>query len=62
MNTDKQFYAIQAAAILRIGQMAEHDRKPAKIQAIKKLNMLYSAVLINLKEYRQLLNLVFSIQ
>lgn len=60
MNTNQQFFRLQAAAIKRIGQMAVHDRKPAKIQAIKKINRLYSAVLISVNEYRQLLNLIFA--
>lgn len=60
MTTDQQFFRLQAEAIKRIGQMAASDRKPAKIQAIKKINRLYSAVLISVTEYRQLLNLIFA--
>lgn len=60
MTTDEQFFRLQAEAIKQIGQMAIHDRKAAKIQAIKKINRLYSAVLISVNEYRQLLNLIFA--
>lgn len=59
MNTNQEFFRLQAEAIKGIGQMAVYDRKPAKIQAIKKINRLYSAVLISVTEYRQLLNLIF---
>lgn len=60
MDTDQEFFRLQAEAIERIGKMSIHDRKPAKIQAIKKINRLYSAVLINVTEYSNLLNLIFA--
>lgn len=60
MNTDQKFFAIQAANIKRIGLLEIGERQAAKIAAIKKINRQYSAVLINISEYRRLLNLIFA--
>lgn len=59
MSDNDKFFAILCLKIKEIGQLREDQKQRAKIEQIKKLNRLYSSVLINVNEFRKALNLVF---
>lgn len=59
MNDNDKFFAILCLKIKAIGQLPQDQKQRAKIEQIKKLNRLYSSVLINVNEFRKALDLVF---
>ncbi len=61
MNTNQQFFELQAENIRLIGCLPDQVKQSAKIKAIRKLNRLYSCVLISPEEFRKLLNLIFEV-
>lgn len=59
MTENDKFFAILCLKIKQIGKLPKDQKQRAKIDQIKKLNRLYSSVLINVNEFRKALNLVF---
>lgn len=59
MNDNDKFFAILCLKIKAIGQLPQDKKQRAKIEQIKKLNRLYSSVLIDVNEFRKALDLVF---